>query len=626
MKSIATGRCRTLLTRFVLGRVSGAQHLAAESSGNRTERDDWRDSDVRETEWRRWNTLDTQDERERLSFSLFVGQLEQKFDQHEEEDTNDADDALAPIFIDRPHRSPITFPEEIKIDCVAKLLQDLVVGKQLSLQCIQNILDLAMPILKESPNVVTLPKPEGAQRVLVVGDLHGSLADLHHIFEQNGWPSEENVYIFNGDFVDRGLFGLEVLMVLLACKVALPGSVLLNRGNHEDRLLCTAYGFHSEVLQKANKRVFSTVCQIFALLPLLTVIEETALVVHGGLPGIGAPERLLEDVAAISRSDWQTMQRVELANLSEEDRLQLRMMKDLLWSDPDPTVQGIKASPRGAGCLFGNDVVFKYLCALGLPHLVRSHQCVLKGFETTTLPNNYEHHTVFSASNYCGSQNLAAVLIFNATQKEERVNRNFVSWVPPVLSNLTIAEKSHKVIDDTIRKIKMALESSYASSGTSINLDKDQCNEIVEKALGVPMPWKDIVEISTMGELSEKAVVNFPDFLDNYEDYVRSRGQLSFEGAHMYKKLKLLQAVFAYFDMDNDGVISKKEWMHGCDLLNAEVEEHMKVDGSRFFEILDMDKTGIISLNELCEGFRISRLRISGDDSEETTTNSYKEW
>jgi len=218
------------------------------------------------------------------------------------------------------------------------------------------------------------------------------------------------------------------------------------------------------------------------------------------------------------------------------------------------------------------------------------------------------------------------VLIFNATQKEERVNRNFVSWVPPVLSNLTIAEKSHKVIDDTIRKIKMALESSYASSGTSINLDKDQCNEIVEKALGVPMPWKDIVEISTMGELSEKAVVNFPDFLDNYEDYVRSRGQLSFEGAHMYKKLKLLQAVFAYFDMDNDGVISKKEWMHGCDLLNAEVEEHMKVDGSRFFEILDMDKTGIISLNELCEGFRISRLRISGDDSEETTTNSYKEW
>ena len=63
MKSITTGRCRTLLTRVVLGRVSGAQHLAAESSGNRTERDDWRDSDVRETEWRRWNTLDTQDER-----------------------------------------------------------------------------------------------------------------------------------------------------------------------------------------------------------------------------------------------------------------------------------------------------------------------------------------------------------------------------------------------------------------------------------------------------------------------------------------------------------------------------------------------------------------------------------
>ena len=40
--------------------------------------------------------------------------------------------------------------------------------------------------------------------VVVVGDLHGSLADLLSIFELVGWPSQQSVFIFNGDFVDRG--------------------------------------------------------------------------------------------------------------------------------------------------------------------------------------------------------------------------------------------------------------------------------------------------------------------------------------------------------------------------------------------------------------------------------------
>jgi len=49
----------------------------------------------------------------------------------------------------------------------------------------------------------------------------------------SGPPSEDHIVIFNGDFIDRGAFGLEVLMLLLALKIALPGCVHLNRGNHE---------------------------------------------------------------------------------------------------------------------------------------------------------------------------------------------------------------------------------------------------------------------------------------------------------------------------------------------------------------------------------------------------------
>ena len=46
--------------------------------------------------------------------------------------------------------------------------------------------------------------------------------DLLNIFELNGLPSDENPYLFNGDFVDRGSFSLEVILTLFAFKCMSP--------------------------------------------------------------------------------------------------------------------------------------------------------------------------------------------------------------------------------------------------------------------------------------------------------------------------------------------------------------------------------------------------------------------
>lgn len=52
-------------------------------------------------------------------------------------------------------------------------------------------------------------------------DLVGRIGDLN--------------YIFLGDYVDRGMFALEVVLVLYAIKLNFKGPITMLRGNHECR-------------------------------------------------------------------------------------------------------------------------------------------------------------------------------------------------------------------------------------------------------------------------------------------------------------------------------------------------------------------------------------------------------
>ena len=82
------------------------------------------------------------------------------------------------------------------------------------------------------------------QEITVCGDTHGQYYDLLNIFKINGNPSKKNPYLFNGDFVDRGSFSLEVIFTLLAWKVSDPECMHLTRGNHETKSLNKLYGYH----------------------------------------------------------------------------------------------------------------------------------------------------------------------------------------------------------------------------------------------------------------------------------------------------------------------------------------------------------------------------------------------
>jgi serine/threonine-protein phosphatase 5 len=104
---------------------------------------------------------------------------------------------------------------------------------------------------------------------------------LLNILKINGNPSPTRPYLFNGDFVDRGSWSVEVIMTLLAWKVCNPDIMHLTRGNHESRNMNKLYGFEGEVKHKYDDKVYELFQTTFNYLPLAYTLSKKVMVVHG---------------------------------------------------------------------------------------------------------------------------------------------------------------------------------------------------------------------------------------------------------------------------------------------------------------------------------------------------------
>eukprot|EP00040_Diaphanoeca_grandis_P000079 m.14295 g.14295 ORF g.14295 m.14295 type:complete len:309 (-) comp10074_c0_seq1:352-1278(-) len=278
------------------------------------------------------------------------------------------------------------------LDAYLEKLRDF---KALSEPEVKQLCEKAKEILSAEGNVQHIRTP-----MTICGDIHGQYHDLIELFKVGGDVPETN-YLFMGDFVDRGTHSVETFLLLLTLKVRYPDRVTLIRGNHESRQITQVYGFYDECLRKyGSANVWHYCTDIFDHMSLSAVIDGKIFCVHGGLsPSIST----LDEIRKINR-------------LQEVPRD--GPMCDLLWSDPED-ITGWGMSPRGAGFLFGGDIVQQFLEANDLEMVARAHQLVMEGykshFDGTTM-------TVWSAPNYCfRCGNVAAIM-----RIDEGIRKEFV--------------------------------------------------------------------------------------------------------------------------------------------------------------------------------------------------------
>jgi len=259
---------------------------------------------------------------------------------------------------------------------------------------VKALCDKAREILIEESNVQRVDAP-----VTICGDIHGQFYDLKELFKVGGSCPDTN-YLFMGDYVDRGFYSVETFLLLLALKVRYPDRITLIRGNHESRQITQVYGFYDECIRKyGSVNVWRYCTEIFDYLSLSALVDNSIFAVHGGLsPAINT----LDQIRAIDRKQ----------EVPHEGA-----MCDLMWSDPEE-IDGWGLSPRGAGYLFGGDVVTQFNRVNGIQLIARAHQLVMEGYK---MMFNDQLVTVWSAPNYCyRCGNVAAILDLN-----ENLQRNF---------------------------------------------------------------------------------------------------------------------------------------------------------------------------------------------------------
>ena len=549
----------------------------------------------------------------------------------------------------------IADPTMISGDTVRTILTATRQGRRVDLHTIEVIVKAATQQFQKQPTVVMLPPLQENQQLTVVGDLHASLSDLEAALGLTGEPHRTNLLVFNGDLADRGDHGIEIIILVCALCLAYPDYVHVNRGNHEDLSLSIAYGLAAEVQHKYGASVFQQMLgplldTFFRSLPLATVVEQDAFIVHAGPP---PPNVRIRDISKYMGNDngnakgpSRTIRTNSETLLTEQQQTaQEAVIEALLWSDPiieegklvdyheTPNSKELGWVPnisRGAGYKYDASVVRRLLENEGLTRLIRSHEHVQKGCERYTISRDdttankkaLEFFTVFSASRYPHKEGFnQGALLKLFSNGEHSVIRYATEEDESALMGFTSFDEENTcsplcVVDST--SILRVLQGVAASHKPKL---VDSLEQLAKQQHSESLPFREVGDIILRTLMLDEAGLdksgarlalakalsiqchdgNLPETVDLAQCINALVPEEEDAGSvqEMAPYYPWLRAVFEMVDLDADGLLSREEWLDAVAKINLKLPPDTNpINAEGTWELLDLNGNGRVSSSE----------------------------
>ncbi|MFX1530035.1 MAG: metallophosphoesterase [Promethearchaeota archaeon] len=286
----------------------------------------------------------------------------------------------------------------IKREILKELINNPFLVSDLGFDDISKILQNAKSIFEKENLLLEFNFKGIDKETYVIGDIHGNLdtlLKLNELIDEN----KPEIVIFLGDIVDRGPKQLECLLIILALKILQPYKYYILKGNHETLEMNQYYGFFQDFISRfRNSSKFNEVLELYNLLPLCAIINNTILCLHGG---ISQDNDILKKLRGVKTREIKSI----LSSISQG-------IFQIIWNDPKEGLKGFADSFRGAGIkFFGKDVFDNFMKENNLKFLIRAHECFTEGyrwfFDNRLL-------SIFSSANYRGIYQPASYAIIKS--------------------------------------------------------------------------------------------------------------------------------------------------------------------------------------------------------------------
>uniref|UniRef100_A0A673AX70 Serine/threonine-protein phosphatase with EF-hands 1 n=1 Tax=Sphaeramia orbicularis TaxID=375764 RepID=A0A673AX70_9TELE len=550
-----------------------------------------------------------------------------------------------------PH---LTFP--MTFCGVSKLVEAFKHKQQLHARYVLQLLGETWRLLRILPNINHVSTCH-TKEITICGDLHGHLEDLLLIFYKNGLPSLEKPYVFNGDYAQQNdimiTFRLRPRLRLrsdcswLPLATVIDQKVLVVHGGISDTTDLDVISRYVSALrppkrsltvngdknQTINEEVFGQmegrrrVCSLTYQSPVqkfnipqrrslhnLPISSQLNWTVEEELKRRRRQAGFNQSYGEPKKSDSDSDP--ESGEPTETDENEWKQIVDVLWSDPMPQNGCMPNEVRGGGCYWGPDVTQEVLEKHNLQLLIRSHECKQEGYEFC---HDRRVLTIFSASNYydLGSNRGAYIRMgpdlvphfvqyqASRTGIELSLRQSVGHTERSALRSLRQQLFAHK--SDLISAFQ-----EYDSENTGL-ISQSQWASATEKVLNLGLPWR---------VLRPQLVSSMKDGMVDYHKWIQelsiTEPKLEISDTSiletMYKNHSNLETIFRIIDTDHSGLISLEEFRQTWKLLSS----HLKMDISDkaitdLAHSIDFNKDGSIDINEFMEAFRLVDLSAHTD-------------